>query len=90
LPRAAVVLDPTRRVLELCGPQAALASPPDLLGDDELRILQHPHVLLDAVERQAERLRQLTERGRMRGEELEDPASGRIREGEERPIECCV
>ena len=87
LPGLAILLDPSRRVLELRGPEAALASPSHLLGDHEVRILQNPHVLLDAVEGQAERVRQLTDGGGTSREQLEDPAAGRIREGEERTIE---
>jgi hypothetical protein len=45
-------------------------------------------VLLDAVERQAERLGQLADRGRTAAEPLEDAAARRIRQGEERSIEC--
>jgi RibD C-terminal domain len=87
VPGALVLLDPSRRVLELRGPQAALAGPSHLLGDHEVCILQHLHVLLDAVEGEAERLRQFTDGGGTRPEQLEDPAAFRIREGEEGAID---
>jgi hypothetical protein len=87
VPGAPVLLDPSRRLLQLRGPEPALASPSHLLGDHEVRILQHPHVLLDAVEGQAEGLSQLADGGGTGFEELEDPAARRIREGEERAIE---
>src|SRR5919204_107489 len=87
LPGPPVLLDPSRHVLKLRGTQAALASPSHLLGEHELCILEHPHVLLDAVERQAERLGQLTDGGGTVREQLEDSAARRIREREERAIE---
>jgi hypothetical protein len=65
-----------------------VARPPDLLGDDEVGALEDPDVLLDPVERQPVRLRELADRGRAGAEALEDPAPGRVGEGEERPVEC--
>jgi hypothetical protein len=49
-----------------------------------------PSVLLDAVEREAERLGELADRGRPAAEALQDAPARRIRQGEERPIECSV
>ena len=60
----------------------------NLLGDDQIGALEDPDVLLDPVDGQAERLRQLADRRRAVAEALEDPAPGRIREGEECPVEC--
>jgi hypothetical protein len=85
-----ILLDPSRGVLELLGPQAAFTSSSHLLGDHEVRTLQHPYVLLDAVESQAERLRQLADGGGTSREQLEDPAACRIGQGEERVIEVGV
>jgi hypothetical protein len=45
-------------------------------------------VLLDPVQRQPVRLRELADRGRAGAEALEDPAPRRVGEGEERPVEC--
>jgi hypothetical protein len=44
-------------------------------------------VLLDPVERQAERPRELADRRRAAAEALEDPAARRIRQREERVVE---
>jgi hypothetical protein len=64
-----------------------MARTPDLLGDDEVGALEDADVLLDPVERQAVRPRKLADRGRAAAEALEDSASGRVREGEEGPVE---
>jgi hypothetical protein len=69
------------------GAEAALASPADLLGDDEVGALEDPDVLLDPVERQAGRPRELADRRRAAAEALEDPAARRIRQREERVVE---
>ena len=87
LPGLPVLLDPSRDVLKLRRAEAALASPADLLGEHEVCILEHPHVFLDAVEGEAERLGQLADRGGTGREQLEDSAAGRIREREERPVQ---
>ena len=47
-------------------------------------------MLLEAVERQAERLGELADRGRSAREPFEDPPARRVRPGEERPIQCLV
>ena len=87
LPGAAVALDPLRRLAEPRGSEPALARAPDLLGDDEVGALEDPDVLLDPVEGQPVRPGELADRGRAAAEALEDPAPGRVREGEERPVE---
>jgi hypothetical protein len=61
---------------------------PDLLGGDEVGALEDADVLLDAVQRQPVRLRELADRGRAGAEALEDPAPRRVGEGEERAVEC--
>ena len=76
--------------MELRGAEAAFASPSHLLGNHEVGVLEDPHVFLDAIEGQTEWLRQLTDCGGMRREQLEDPAACRIREGEERAIQGVV
>jgi hypothetical protein len=65
-----------------------VARTPDLLGDDEIGALEDADVLADPVDRQSVGLRQLADRGRAAAEALEDPAPGRVREGEEGPVEC--
>jgi len=59
----------------------------DLLGRDEVDALEDPDVLLDAVDRQPERLRELADRGRPALQALEDLAPRRVRQGEERAVE---
>ena len=88
LPGAPVALDPLGRLAEARRPEPALARAPDLLGDDEVGALEDADVLLDPVDRQPVRLRELADRGRAAAEALEDPAPGRVREGEERAVEC--
>jgi hypothetical protein len=65
-----------------------LARAAHLLGGHEVGALEDPDVLLDPVDGQAERLRKLADRGRPPAETLEDPAPGRVREREERAVEC--
>jgi hypothetical protein len=84
LPGAAVALDPLRHLSQLGGAEPAFARPPDLLGDDEIGRLEDADVLLDPVDRQAERRGELAERRGTVAETLEDPAPGRIRQREER------
>jgi hypothetical protein len=59
-----------------------------LLGRHEVGALEDPDVLLDPVDRQPERLRELADRGRATAQALEDPAPCRVGEGEERAVEC--
>ena len=70
--------------------EPTLARAADLLGDDEVDGLEDADVLLEAVERQPERLGELADRGRPARELLEDAPARRIRKGEERPIQCLV
>jgi hypothetical protein len=70
------------------GPEAALARPPHLRGHDELDVLEDPYVLLDPVQGQAEGLGELADGRRRARQALEDAASGWIREGEVRAVEC--
>jgi hypothetical protein len=83
LPGAAVAGDPLRHLGQLGGAEPALARPPDLLGDDKLGGLEDPDVLLDPVDRQAERRGELSERRGTVAQALQDPAPGRIRQREE-------
>jgi len=82
-----VILDPRGRLAEAPRAEPAVARAADLLGGDEVRALEDPDVLLDPVDRQPERLRELADRGRATAQTLEDPAPRRVREGEERPVE---
>src|SRR3954447_5057207 len=88
LPDAAIGLDPDRGVLQLCRAEPAFAGAADLLRDHEVDLLEDPDVLLEAVERQAERLGQFADCRRPAGEPLEDAPARRVGEGEERAIEC--
>jgi hypothetical protein len=65
-----------------------MARAADLLGHDKVGALEDPDVLPDPVDRQPVRLRELADRGRAAAEALEDPAPGRVREGEEGSVEC--
>jgi hypothetical protein len=65
--------------------ESTLARAADLFGDDEVDGLEDADVLLDAVERQAERLGELADRSRPAPELLEDAPARRVREGKERP-----
>jgi hypothetical protein len=65
-----------------------VARTPDLLGDDEVGALEDADVLADPVDRQAVGLRELADRGGAAAEALEDSSPGRVREGEEGPVEC--
>jgi hypothetical protein len=82
-----VRVDPIGRILQVRGPEPALAGAPDLGGDHEVNLLEDPDVFLHAVEGETERLGQLADRRRRGRQPLEDAAPGRIREGEERPVE---
>src|SRR5258708_32022399 len=56
LPHAPVTVDPACRVFQLRWAETALARAANLLGDDEVDGLEDADVLLEAIERQAERL----------------------------------
>jgi hypothetical protein len=85
----AVTVDPARRVFELRRPEPALARAADFGSDDEIHFLQDADVLLDAVERQVERLGELADRRRAAGEPFEDAPARDVCEGEERPVQGC-
>jgi hypothetical protein len=82
-----VPLDPLGRVAEGRRAEPALARTADLRGRDEVGALEDADVLLDPVEGQPERLRELADRGRAAAEPLEDLAPRRVGEGEERVVE---
>jgi hypothetical protein len=83
-----VALDPVGRLGETRWPETALASAAHLRGDDEIGALEDPDMFLDPVDRQAERPGELADRGGSSAQALEDPAPRRIRQGEERRVEC--
>jgi hypothetical protein len=87
LPGAAVALDPLRDLGQPRRAEAAFASPADLLGDDEIGALEDPDVLLDPVQRQAERPGEVADRRRPAAQALQDPAPRGIRQGEECVVE---
>src|SRR6187200_1866954 len=87
VPELAVPLDPSRLFLqsaeaELAGPHA-----PDLLGDDQPRLLQDADMLLHAGEGHVELLGKIRDRSVCTPELLENAASGGVRERGERGIE---
>jgi hypothetical protein len=82
-----MLLDPLARLGQGCGAEPALAGAADLLGGHEICALEDQDVLLDPVERQAERLRQLADGRRPSPQAIEDPAPRRIGEREERAVE---
>src|SRR4029079_13199304 len=87
LPEPAVPLDPGRLFLQSA--QAELAGPyaPDLLGDDEPRLLQDADMLLHAGEGHVELLGQVRDRSVCAPKLLQNAASGGVRERGERGIE---
>jgi hypothetical protein len=87
LPSASVVIDPLRCPFELGETELAHAGAPDLRRDHEVDFFEDPHVLLHPVEGETERRGQLADRRRPASEALEDAPTGRVREGEERPVE---
>jgi hypothetical protein len=81
-------LDPLARLAERLGPvEPALARPAHLLGLDEAGELEDPDVLLDPVEGQARRLRELAQCRGATAKALENPPPLGIREREERRVE---
>lgn len=81
-------LDPLAGLPEWRGrPEPALAHPAHLLGLDQTGELQDADMLLDAVEGQARRPRQLAQCRRAGAQALEDASPLRIREREERGVE---
>src|SRR5215510_3498868 len=87
VPELAVPLDPCRLFLQPA--QAELAGPhaPDLLRDDEPRLLQNADVLLHPRERHVELLGKVRDRRVCTPELLQHAASGGVRERAERGIE---
>jgi hypothetical protein len=83
----AVSVDPLPGVLQASRAENALSSAPDLLGPDELDVLEHAHVLLHSGQRDPERLRQLGDRGAAVAEPLEDGPARRVGERREGSIE---
>jgi hypothetical protein len=83
-----VGLDPRARVAERRGrAEPALARPADLLGLDEAGVLQDPDVLLDPIEGQARRPRELAQRRGAAAQALYNAPPLRVREREERRVE---
>ena len=81
-------LDPLARLTERRGrAQSALAHPAHLLGLDQAGELQDPHVLLDPVEGQARRPRELAQRRGPVAKALENAPPLGVREREERRVE---
>jgi hypothetical protein len=81
-------LDPLACLAERRGPaEPALACPAHLLGLDEARELEDPDVLLDPVEGQAPRLRELAQRRGTAAQALENAPPLGLREREERRVE---
>ena len=88
LPGAAVGLDPLAGLAERRGrAEPALTRPAHLLGLDEAGELENPDVLLDPVEGQARRPRELAQRGGAAAQTLEDAPPRGVREREEGRVE---
>jgi hypothetical protein len=83
-------LDPLAHITERRGrAQPTLAHPAHLLGLDQAGELQDPDVLLDPVEGQARRPRELAQRRGAAAEALENAPPLGVREREERRVERC-
>jgi hypothetical protein len=83
-----VGLDPLARLAERRGrAEPALARPANLLGLDEAGELEDPDVLLDPVEGQARRPRELAQRRGTAAQALQNAPPLEIRESEERCVE---
>jgi hypothetical protein len=83
-----VSLDPLASLAERRGrAEPALARTAHLLGLDEAGALEDPDVLLDPVERQARRPRELAQRRGAAAQPLEDAPPRGVREREERRVE---
>jgi len=81
-------LDPLPRLAERRRrAQPALARPAHLLGLDEAGELEDPDVLLDPVDGQARRLRELAQRRGAAAQALENGPPLGLREREERRVE---
>ena len=81
-------LNPLTRLAECRGrAQPTLAHPTHLLGLDEAGELQDPDVLLDPVEGQPRRLRELAQCRGPAGQALENAPPLGVREREERRVE---
>src|SRR5438552_14536018 len=71
-------LQPRADALESVGREHAPADPADLLGRDELSLLEQPDVLLHARQRHAEGLGELADRRAAGAEPFEGGAAGRV------------
>jgi hypothetical protein len=81
-------LDPLARLAQRHGPaEPALARPAHLLGLYEAGELQDPDVLLDPIEGQARRPRELAQRRGTAPQALENAPPRRVREREERRVQ---
>src|ERR687898_2910511 len=87
VPELTVPLDPCCLFLESGQPEPAGPHAPDLLSDDERRLLQDADVLLHAGEGHVELLGKVRDRSVCTPELLEHAASGGVRERGERGIE---
>src|SRR3954451_17972535 len=90
VPQPALLLDPRGLVLEPPRTQPAPPDPPDLLGRDELRVLQHPDVLPHARQGHVECVGQIRDRRVASSEPLQDATTGGIGQRCERGIESAV
>src|SRR5688572_14686525 len=86
VPELTIPLDPCRLFLESGQPEPAGPYAPDLLSDDEPRLLQDADMLLHAGEGHVELLGKVGDRSVCTPELLEHAASGGVRERGERGI----
>src|SRR3569623_173569 len=86
-PHVAVAFDPDRFLFEATATEAAGANSPDLLGDDQARLLEDADVLLHACEGHVEPFGKLGDRCVGTAKLLEHAATRYVGEGRERGIE---
>src|SRR3954471_23193671 len=90
VPQPALLLDPRGLVLESPRAEPARPHPPDLLGRDELGVLQHGDVLPHARQGHVECLGQIRDRRVATPEPLQDATPGGIRQRREGGIESTI
>src|SRR4051812_14220041 len=90
VPQLALLLDPRGLVLESPRPEPARPHPPDLLGRDELGVLEHPDVLPHARKGHVECLSQIRDRRVASPEPLQDTTPCGIGQRREGSIESAI
>src|ERR671923_2297453 len=83
----AIRLDPLPSLVEAFWAEPALPDPAYLLRRQQSRLLEDAHVFQDRGEGDPEGSCQLADRGRARGDDLQDAAAGRVGQRVERSVE---